>query len=152
MTESSDLLAQVFQQYGLVGLIVFFLITGPGYTYLRTKSLRAQGEARAQALVNDFAKQERLRAERLEAQLNANQQKLDTAEEEVAHLHLKLSEAKAELEVVASLRRQVRTLRKRVTELECAVEQKKGEIENLRSRLELREQSTQPSTEPPDQS
>lgn len=138
MDQVNDLLVQVFQQYGLLGLIIAFLVTGPGYTYLRTRSLRAEGEAHAQELVNEFARQERQRSERLEMKLSAAQRKLDTAEEEVAHLRSKLSEAQTQLEMVATLRRQVRQLRKRVSELESQVEAKTAEIEHLRTRLELR--------------
>ncbi|MBL8133841.1 MAG: hypothetical protein JNL42_18410 [Anaerolineae bacterium] len=146
MTDVNDLFFKVLDQYGLIGLIVFFLVTGPGYTYLRTKSLRAHGEAKAQELVNEFAAQERQRAERLEAQLDSAKRKLEVAEEEVAQMRLKLSESREELQSIASMRRQVRGLRKRVKELECQVEQKRIEIEYLRSYLEKRESKWAEST------
>ena len=86
MTEIVNFLNQLFQQDGLVGLVIGFLILGPGFTYVRTRTLRAQSEATAQALVNEFARQERQRADRLEEQLNGAFRKLNTTEAEVANL------------------------------------------------------------------
>ena len=53
--------------------------------------------------------------------------KLDRAEEEVAQLRLKLTEAQNELEALSRLRRQLRKLTRRVRELEEVVETKNAE-------------------------
>ena len=66
MTKITNLLSQVFQRHGLVGLVIGFLILGPGFTYLRTRTIRVQAETKVQALVNEFARQERQRADRPE--------------------------------------------------------------------------------------
>lgn len=70
MPETNELLTQVFQQYGLLGLVITFLLLGPGFTYFRTKHIRAEAESKAQTLLNEFAQQERQRSERLERVMN----------------------------------------------------------------------------------
>ena len=127
-----DLLQQVFQQYGLLGLVIVFLIFGPGFTYFRTRNVRIQTEAKAQEVLNEFIKQERQRADRLEARLNEALDKLNLAEDEVAQLRLRLSEAQSDLDQLAALKRQVRKLTQRVTELEGQLETKQNENEELR--------------------
>lgn len=139
MTEIVNFLHQLFQQDGLVGLVIGFLILGPGFTYFRTRTLRAQSEAKAQTLLNEFARQERQRADRLEEQLNATLRKLDSTEEEVSNLRLKLAEAQNELDDMAALRQQVRKLTRRVRELEAAVEDKNQENDQLRQTLKQAE-------------
>ena len=92
MTEIVNLLQQMFQQNGLLGLIIGFLILGPGFTWLRTRTIRVEAEAKAQELVNEFARQERQRADRLEEQFRTTLRKLTTTEDEVSRLRLKLVE------------------------------------------------------------
>ncbi|MEO8391768.1 MAG: hypothetical protein ABI700_02140 [Chloroflexota bacterium] len=112
-----DLLQQVFQQYGLLGLVIVFLIFGPGFTYFRTRTMRVEAEAKAQELLNKFIKQERLRADRLEKRLNETLHKLELAEDEVSQVRLRLSQAQSDLDEVSKFKRQVRRLTRRVAEL-----------------------------------
>ena len=139
LKEIIELLHQIFQQYGLLGLLIGFLVLGPGFTLLRTKTIRVQAEAKAQALVNEFARQERQRADRLEEQLRTTLQKLDSTEEEVSRLRLKLAETNSQLEEISGLRRQVRKLTRRVRELETTLEHKDVENRDLRQALKSRE-------------
>ena len=152
MTEIVNLLSQIFQQHGLIGLIVGFLILGPGFTYFRTRTIRVQAEVKTQALLNEFAIQERQRADRLEEQLNNTLRKLDNAEEEISKLRLKLAETRNDLGDVSRLRQQVRKLTRRVRELEETVEKKRVENERLLQALKQREgeleQNQRPLHEP----
>jgi uncharacterized membrane protein YgaE (UPF0421/DUF939 family) len=136
MTELVSFLHQLLQQEGLVGLVIGFLILGPGFTYFRTRTIHAQTEAKAQALVNEFARQERQRADRLEEQLNAALRKVESTEEAVASLRLKLAEAQNELGEMTTLRQQVRRLTRRVRELETAVEEKNRANHELHQMLQ----------------
>src|SRR4051812_16252737 len=106
----------------MAGLIIGFLILGPGFTFLRTRTIRVEAEAKAQELVNEFARQERQRSDRLEEQLRTTLRKLETTEDEVSRLRLKIIENQAKLETMPSLRRQIRKLNRRVSELETVVE------------------------------
>jgi chromosome segregation ATPase len=143
MTGIEELLQQAFQQYGLFGLVVVFLLLGPAYTYFRTRGIRAQAEANAQSLLNEFAQKERLRAERLEARLNEALQKLNAAEEEVAQLRLRLTQAQNDLDEMPKLRHRLQGLAKRVVELERLVEAKRAENELLQQKLQQRELESQ---------
>lgn len=134
--EIVNFLQQLFQQNGMAGLIIGFLILGPGFTFLRTRTLRVEAEAKAQELVNEFARQERQRADRLEEQLRTTLHKLETTEDEVSRLRLKIIENQTKLETMPSLRRQIRKLNRRVSELETVVEQKTLENDQLRRSLE----------------
>ncbi len=120
---SGDLLQTLLQQHGLLGLVIGFLILGPGFTYIRTRNMRDEAEAKTQALLNEFAQKERERSERLEARLEETLQKLNQAEDEVISLRLKLAQAQSELEKVAALREQIQVLTNRVNELESLLEQ-----------------------------
>lgn len=135
-----ELLKQVFQQTGLIGLLIVFLVTGPGFTYFRTRNIRARAEARAQEVVNQFARQERKRADRLEEQLTLTQTKLSSAEDEVSALHLRLATAQGDLDELPRLRSQVRRLTRRVSELGESVEGKKIEVAELYLQLNNRQQ------------
>ena len=150
MTEIVSFLHQLFQQDGLVGLVIGFLILGPGFTYFRTRTLRAQSEAKAQTLLNEFARQERQRADRLEGQLNTALRKLDSTEEEVANLRLKLAEAQNKLDDMVALRQQVRKLTRWVRELQAAVEDKSRENDELRQTLRQAELRQPVDDNPPD--
>ena len=136
--EIVNFLQQLFQQNGMIGLIIGFLILGPGFTFLRTRTIRVEAEAKAQELVNEFARQERQRADRLEEQLRTTLRKLETTEDEVSRLRLKLIENQSKLETMPSLRRQIRKLNCRVSELETVVEQKTLENDELRRVLDQR--------------
>lgn len=137
------LLDQAFQQYGLLGLVVVFLLLGPVYTHFRTRTIRAQAETNAQQLLNEFAQKERLRAERLEERLNATFEKLNAAEEEVSQLRLRLAKAQTDLDEMPKLKHRVRVLVKRVMELERLVEAKRVENEQLQNMLQQREVESQ---------
>ena len=139
MTELITLLHELFQQYGLAGLLIGFLLLGPGLTLLSLRTIRAQAEVKAQALVNEFAQKERQRADRLEEQLRCALRKLESTEQEVARLRLKLSETQGALAAVPGLRRQVRRLTQRVREMKAEIEDKTQENADLRQRLEQRE-------------
>jgi chromosome segregation ATPase len=138
-----ELLQQAFQQYGLVGLVLVFLLLGPVYTYVRTRGIRAQAEANAQSLLNEFAQKERLRSERLEERLNETFEKLNAAEEEVAQLRLRLAQAQSDLDEMPKLKHRLQVLGKRVVELEKQVETKRTENEQLQVKLRQRERDSQ---------
>lgn len=118
MPDSTDLLHQLFHQHGLVGLIIGFLILGPGFTFVRVRSVRARLEAQTQALLNDFARHESQRADRLEADLNTTLTQLEAAQQEVARLRRQEAENEARLQEVDRLQQQVETLTRRIGELE----------------------------------
>lgn len=141
------LLEQAFQQYGLVGLVIVFLLLGPVYTHFRTRAIRVQAETNAHTLVSEFAQKERLRSERLEERLNETFEKLNAAEDEVAQLRLRLTKAQTDLDEMPKLKHQVRVLAKRVVELERLVEVKRVENEQLQSRLQQREAENQHQTQ-----
>ena len=141
-----ELLKQVFQQHGLIGMLIVFLITGPGYTHFRTRNIRARAEAKAQEVVNQFAQQERKRADRLEEQLTLTQTKLSSAEDEVSALRLRLADAQSDLDELPRFRSQVRRLTRRVSELGEIVEGKKTEIAELRLELGKRQQELERSS------
>jgi len=136
-----DLLQQVFQQYGLAGLLVAALILGPVLTYFRTRNLQTRVEARAQDLVNQFAREERQRAERLERQLRQTAGKLTRAEEELLHLRGQLADNQRELQALPQLRQQVDQLMHRVSELEMIVAHKDQELARKEQRIHELEQT-----------
>lgn len=135
MPGSDELLNQVFQQYGLIGLVIGFLLLGPAYTYFRTRGIRAQAEANAQSLVNEFAQKERARSERLEERLNDTMQKLNAAEDEVAQLRLRLANTQNDLDDMPKLKHRIRVLTKRMIELKGLIESKREENEQLQLKL-----------------
>ena len=139
MSGSEELLTQVFQQYGLLGLVIVFLLLGPAYTYIRTRGIRAQAEANTQSLLTEFAQKERLRSERLEERLNETFEKLNAAENAVAQLRLRLTKAQIDLDEMPKLKHRIRILAKRVVELERLVEVKQVENEKLQSKLRQQE-------------
>lgn len=118
MPDSTDLLHQLFHQHGLVGLIIGFLILGPGFTFVRVRSVRARLEAQTQALLNDFARHESQRADRLEADLSAALTQLEAAEQEIARLQREVAENEECLQEVGRLQQQGETLTRRIGELE----------------------------------
>ena len=146
MPESNELLTQVFQQYGLFGLVIAFLLLGPGFTYFRTRHIRAEAESKAQTLLNEFAQRERQRSERLEARLNETLFKLNAAEDEVARLRLRLTEARSDLDEMPKLKRRIRKLTRRISELESAVASKQTENEQLQQTIQQRESDLQRHT------
>jgi chromosome segregation ATPase len=138
-----ELLSQAFQQYGLAGLVIVFLLLGPAYTYFRTRGIRAQVEANAQSLLNEFAQKERLRSERLEERLNETFEKLNAAEGAVAQLRLQLAQAQSDLDEMPKLKQRLQVLAKRVVELERQVETKRAENQQLQLQLQQRERDSQ---------
>ena len=116
------ILEQVLQQYGPIGMLIAFLVVGPGYTYIHSKNTRLEAENKAQELLNEFARQERKRTDELEKYLNQTLQRLDNAKDEVATLQVKLAHAQSDLEEMPVLRRQVSELMERVKELEGRIE------------------------------
>jgi hypothetical protein len=90
-------------------------------------------------LLTEFAQQERQRSERLETRLNETLLKLNAAEDEVARLRLRLMEARSELDEMPKLKRRVRTLTRRIVELESAVASKQTENERLQQVIQQRE-------------
>lgn len=116
------ILEQVLQQYGPIGMLIAFLVVGPGYTYIHSKNTRLQTETKAQELLNEFARQERQRTDELERYLNQTLQRLDTAKDEVASLQVKLAHAQSDLEQMPVLRCQIAELMDRVKELEARIE------------------------------
>jgi len=146
MPESNELLGQIFQQYGVVGLVIGFLILGPGFTYFRTRTIRVQAEMKAQELLNEFAQQERQRSERLEMRLTSTQQKLNTAEDEVSSLRLRLAMAQSDLDEMPKLKHRLRLLMRRVSELETAAKDKQSEIERLTEQLQQRQNDSERNT------
>jgi uncharacterized protein HemX len=95
-----QLLEEVLKEYGLVGLLIVIVITGPGFTWLKTRNVEVQVEDRARELVAEFARHERQRADRLEQQLILTLDKLEKAEDEVMHLKFQLRHAEQELAVL----------------------------------------------------
>lgn len=116
--ELTHLLDQVFQEHGLLGVLILFVLTGPGYTWVKTRNLQVQVEDRARELVAEFARHERQRADRLEKQLNFTQNKLEKAQDEVDRLKDRLKQAQRELEEVPMLRKQINQLTSQVLELQ----------------------------------
>lgn len=137
MIEFPELFEQAFEQYGLVGLVVAFLILGPGFTYLRTRNASVQAEMKAQTLLNRFAQDEHIQAERMEERLNAALVKLEDARQQVLDLRIELLKAQHDLTEMAKLREQVQTLSRQVCDLEGQIEA--GRIENERLRESLRQ-------------
>jgi peptidoglycan hydrolase CwlO-like protein len=109
--EFTQFLQEVLQQYGIWGLIIGFLITGPGFTYLRTKNVRLQAETHAQQLIQQVMKREQKRSDRLEGMVNTTQSKLDAAEARVTELTIEL----------ATALRQVKELKRQINELQGVV-------------------------------
>jgi len=130
-----NLIEQAFRQYGLLGLLVAFIVLGPGFTYVRTKNTRLQAETKAQELLNEFLREERDHAEQLEENLTATLARLEEEKEEVFQLQLKLTQNAFQLEKLAELRQQVQALTERVTELEAQVNRLEAENERLNSEV-----------------
>ena len=98
MIELTDLFEAVFHEFGLWGLVIVFLILGPGFTYIRTHNTRLKVESKAQELVYRFAQEEHDQANRLEDRLNIALEELSKAREEIAQLKLDLQQAQHELQ------------------------------------------------------
>ena len=130
-----NLIEQAFRQYGLLGLLVAFVVLGPGFTYVRTKNARVQAETKAQELLNEFLREERDHAEQLEENLTATLTRLEEEKGEVFQLQLKLAQNAFQLEKLAELRQQVQALTERVTELEAQVNRLEAENERLNSEV-----------------
>lgn len=96
-----QILQQTLEQYGVVGLIVVFMIIGPGFTYLKVRQAQAQAEAKARELLSDLARHTLERAEQLEHRLQATLAQLAAAENEVQQLHIQLIEAKLQVDYLS---------------------------------------------------
>ena len=116
-----DLIEQAFHQYGLVGLIVTFLVLGPGYTYLQTRDLRLKSESQAQNLLNTVLMDEMAHGDTLEEQLTQTQQRLEEAKGEVFQLQMELAETKHKLDVIPENTQQIDLLEGRMSVLEKVV-------------------------------
>ena len=112
------LLQQAFDQYGLLGLLLTFLVLGPGFTYLRTKNACLRAESRAQEILNEFLREERDHADQLEARLTATLDRLDAEKEETFTLKMQLAEARHAQNGLADLRQQVTNVTGRLAQLE----------------------------------
>ena len=112
------LLQQAFDQYGLLGLLLTFLVLGPGFTYLRTKNACLRAESRAQEILNEFLCEERDHADQLEARLTATLDRLDAEKEETFTLKMQLAEAQHAQNGLADLRQQVTDVAERLAQLE----------------------------------
>ena len=130
LMESSLILEQILQQYGLIGFLIAFIVLGPWFTYVKTKNAEAKAEAKARELLNDFARHEQQRADRLEGQLNAAQAKLDCAENDVMQFNVKLFEAQ----------KQVEELTAEVARLSGIIDVQKTDNQLLRDEIRQREQ------------
>ncbi|MCU0499224.1 MAG: hypothetical protein MUF87_17865 [Anaerolineae bacterium] len=97
----AQILQQTLEQYGLVGLIVAFLIVGPGFTYLKVRQAQVQSEAKARELLSDLARHTLERAEQLEHRLQAALAQVAAAESEVQYLRIQLVEAKLQVEYLS---------------------------------------------------
>jgi DNA repair exonuclease SbcCD ATPase subunit len=130
-----NLIEQAFNQYGLLGLLVTFLVLGPGFTYVRTKNTRLQTESKAQEILNEFLREERDHAEQLEKNLKDTLARLEGEKEEVFQLQLKLAQTEFELEKMGELLQRIQALTERVSELEeqikcLATENEQLKVEN----------------------
>ena len=121
-----SLLEQAFQQYGLAGLLVTFLVLGPGFTYLRTKNACLRAESRAQELLNEFLREEREHADQLEGRLNQTMARLEAEKEEVFDLKMRLAQARQAQNGLADLRQQLAQVSERLAALEGAEDHPQG--------------------------
>jgi chromosome segregation ATPase len=140
MPDYNELFQQVLQQYGLIGLLVVFVVLGPLFTLMKAKNAQLQTEVKAQELLNEFARQERQRAERLEARLDAAQQQLDKAEAEVLELRAIVSRNETELQEVPRLQAQIQELTLRVSELGGRVENEQQKSQRLEAEMQTKDQ------------
>lgn len=138
MPDYTSLYQQVLQQYGLPGLVITLLLVGPVFTFLRTRNLKAETEVKTQDLLNEFARQERARADRLEVMLNDALTKLDQSEHEVIQLRQEVSANQRKLDEVPMLRAQIQALTGRVTELEGGIQTEKQKNQALQGEIEQR--------------
>ena len=121
MIEFPDLFEAAFREFGLWGLVIAFLVLGPGFTYIRTHNTRLQVESKAQELLYRFAQEEHDQANRLEERLNIALEELTTAREEIAQLKLDLQQARHELETVDQLKQHIATLDDHIEALEVKI-------------------------------
>jgi hypothetical protein len=122
MPEYTDIFQSVLQQYGLVGLITMFLLMGPIFTLIKTRNVRAQTELSAYALLNEFARKEIQRADRLEERLNEALAKHEALEKELLQFQETLNVTRQRLEKVDRLQKQVHELTARLDELEMILD------------------------------
>ena len=139
MIEFPELFEQAFETYGLVGLVIAFLVLGPGFTYIRTRQAQLHADVKAQTLLNRFARDEHEQVERLEQRLDDALGRLEVEREEVMQLRVSLFEAQRELLEMPQLREQVLTLTQRVCDLEGQVEASRTENERLQQENERKE-------------
>lgn len=118
MIEFPDLFEAAFREFGLWGLVIAFLVLGPGFTYVRTHNTRLKVESKAQELIYRLAQEEHDQANRLEQRLDIALGELATAREEIAQLKLDLQQARHELETVSQLKQQVSTMDNHLEALE----------------------------------
>ena len=126
MIEFQQLFEAAFHEFGLWGLVIAFLVLGPGFTYVRTHNTRLKIETKAQELLYQFAQSEHEQANQLEMQLTQASQDLTEAREEIYQLRLDLQQAQHELEHVPQLRERVQSLNTQVDELEAQVTDHSG--------------------------
>lgn len=133
-----QIVEQAFQQYGLVGLIVGFLVSGPGYTYIKTRNMHLKVENRAHELLQRYLQEERTHAAQLETRLEATLEQLEISRQEVFALTLKLNTAEHKLEAMSDLSEQVAALTRQVAELEELTVNQADENARLRDELATR--------------
>jgi len=119
-----ELLQQALQNYGPEGLLIAFLVLGPGFTYIRSRNTRLQMETKAQELLNQFLVEERKHGDQLESKLSVALVKLEAAKQEVVHL-------REQLVAMPVLSEGLMVIQARLDILEAGQEQIKKEVRAL---------------------
>jgi len=133
-----EILDALLRDHGLFGLLIGFLILGPGYTLVRTRNLRVELAGEAQRLLNQYMREEMVRADVLEERLQQTSDQLQSAHRELFTLKLQFAQATYQLEEWGDLRQEVTHLRERVVELEGQVATQKEANRGLREQIEAK--------------
>ncbi len=113
-----DLFQQVYEQYGLMGVLLTLIVLGPGVMYVQMRQSRVRTETATQRVINELLLEEHQHADELEEELSQTTQKLLEAKEEVFRLKMELVESQYQIEGMPEVSKSMEGVTQRLNQLE----------------------------------